>query len=196
MPNSDNLKTFALDLADYNSIESFANFVKQSNRTVDFVINNAGYKPKDSNDSNYFQSTFKIEHFSGKNIAESLHINALAPLELTSKLLTSLSDEAVIVNISSWLGSITEKKNPGHYAYAGSKALLNMFTKALSLELAGSDRCTVALNPGWMKTDMGGEKANKTPEDVGELILKMYMDNIFHNSNGKFLNTDGTQHLW
>ena len=43
---------------------------------------------------------------------------------------------------------------PGHYGYRGSKALMNMMMKGLSLELAkvdGNNRAALALNPGWMK---------------------------------------------
>lgn len=43
---------------------------------------------------------------------------------------------------------------PGHYGYTGSKALMNMCMKGLSLEFAkatDTNRVAIALNPGWMK---------------------------------------------
>jgi NAD(P)-dependent dehydrogenase (short-subunit alcohol dehydrogenase family) len=160
------------------------------------VINNAGYNPKDSADKEYFMSTFKIERFSGDNVAKSLHINALAPTELTSQLLPYLADDAAVLNISSWLGSIGAKTRGGHYAYAGSKALLNMFTKAMALEFAEGKRVAVALNPGWMRTDMGGARGQNLPEDVAQRILELYETRALHDANGAFLNIDGSHHAW
>ncbi|MEM7182134.1 MAG: SDR family NAD(P)-dependent oxidoreductase [Spirochaetota bacterium] len=62
-----------LDLADYSSIQNFAEEVQSLNRTIDLIIHNAGYNPKDSSDKDYFQSTL-VAHFSGNNIAKFLRI--------------------------------------------------------------------------------------------------------------------------
>ena len=196
LPARDQITRLTLDLADYQSVRAMAETVCASGQTIDVVINNAGYNPKDSADKDYFMSTFKIERFSGENIAKSLHINALAPTELTSKLLPCLADDAVVLNISSWLGSIGAKTGGGHYAYAGSKALLNMFTKAMALEFAEGGRAAVALNPGWMRTDMGGARAKNTPEDVARAILDLYEAGTLRENNGAFLNIDGSHHEW
>ena len=187
---------YELDLADYSSIATVANTIANSDKKIDFIINNAGYNPKDSQDKEYFQSTFQINTFSGQNVAKSLHINALAPMELISKLLPSLKDDAAILNISSWLGSINKKSNGGHYGYGGSKALLNMFTKALALELKDSNKTAVALNPGWMRTDMGGSNGKFSTEDVSKAILDLYLQQTLHQENGAFLNIDGSHHDW
>ena len=65
-----------------------------------------------------------------------------------------------------------EGKNvQGHYGYSGSKALMNMMMKGLSMEFAKDseiNRSGVALNPGWMKTAMGGSNAERTPEEVAQ----------------------------
>ncbi len=196
LPDDTHITGVELDLADDASIQALAAVVAKKGRKIDLVINNAGYNPKDSSDKDYFQSTFKISHFSGKNVAKSLQINALAPTELVSKLLAFMAEDAVVLNISSWLGSIATKEIPGHYGYAGSKALLNMFTKAMALEFAETPRSAIALNPGWMRTDMGGARAEITPEDVAERILSLYESGQLHANNGAFLNTDGSHHLW
>ena len=186
----------ALDLSDYESVRQCAKMILATESTLDLIIHNAGYNPKDSTDDEYFRSTFRLEHFSGENVAHSLHINALAPVELTSLLLRALAADGVVVNVSSWLGSIGEKSMPGHYGYAGSKALLNMLTKGMALEFAESGRAAVALNPGWMATSMGGENASSTPEDVARRILSLYTRGALHQNNGRFLNSDGSEHPW
>lgn len=188
---------FELDLSDPESIRLFASAATKADRQVDLLINNAGFNPKDrKDDPDYFQSTFRIENFSAKNVADSMWINALAPTELVSRLLPILAVEAVVLNISSWLGSIGEKSSGGHYGYAGSKALLNMMTRALACEWTETSRSAVALNPGWMSTDMGGSNADKSPEETANDILNLYVAGTLQNANGCFLNADGSEHAW
>ena len=70
----------------------------------------------------------------------------------------------------------------------------NLFQMGISYD---RKRSTIALNPGRMKIDMGGVNALLTPgEVVAECILSMIEDGFVHESNGKFLNTDRTEHPW
>lgn len=187
----------ALDLSDPASLQAFAEAIIMADPVIDLLVNNAGFNPKDrKDDPDYFRSTFAIDNFLTANVAESMWINALAPTELVSRLLPVLAEDAVILNISSWLGSIGGKTSGGHYGYAGSKALLNMMTRALACEWSGSGRSAVALNPGWMQTDMGGFNADRTPEQTANDIFEIYTDGTLRRANGCFLNADGTQHAW
>jgi len=156
-------------------------------------------------------------------------VNALAPMELTGKLIRhglttyTTTDKATITSnssplfivlaVSSWLGSITTKSFAGHYGYSGSKALLNMCIKGLSLEFARNKNGTaVALNPGWMISDItmntnyhhnktivvktsGGEY---TTQQVATQIYTMIQDVAYIKAmNGKFVNVmDRTTHPW
>ena len=43
---------------------------------------------------------------------------------------------------------------------------------------------------------MGGSRADITPEEVSERIYGMMTDVFSHSNNGKFLNTDRTEHPW
>lgn len=186
-----------LDLSDPVSLRDLTKTISESGAKINLLISNAGFNPKDKKDDpDYFQSTFKIDHFSATNVAESMWINALMPTELVSRLLPNLTDDAVVLNISSWLGSIGEKDMGGHYGYAGSKALLNMMTRALALEWQGSSRAAVALNPGWMRTDMGGDNAKRTPGDTAKDILALYRSGELGRANGRFINADGSDHAW
>ncbi|MEM9844102.1 MAG: SDR family NAD(P)-dependent oxidoreductase [Pseudomonadota bacterium] len=187
----------ALDLSQIDNVHALSRAVINAGEKIDLLINNAGFNPKDrKGDPDYFASTFKIESFSAANVAESMAINALAPTELVSRLLPSLAPDAVVLNISSWLGSIGGKTSGGHYGYAGSKALLNMMTRALAMEWKETPRAAVALNPGWMQTDMGGAKAERTPKQTASDILDLYRCGALHTASGKFVNADGSEHLW
>lgn len=194
----------AFDLSDVASARALAGALARAGRPIDLLVNNAGTNPKDRGDADHFATTFRIVRFDAANVAESMWTNALVPTELVSRLLPILTPDAVVLNVSSWLGSIGGKTGGGHYGYAGSKALLNMFTRAMALEFAaeaeGRDgapgRAAVAFNPGWMCTDMGGARADTAPEDVAGRILAMYEDGTLAGANGRFLNADGTGHAW
>lgn len=69
-----------------------------------------------------------------------------------------------IVNVSSGSGSITEP-SPATPAYAVSKAALNMLTRSLALDLRGSGILVNAACPGWVRTDMGGAGAPRSPRE-------------------------------
>lgn len=194
--NLKNVSYYHLDLNDLHSVDNFALLIKSSGIEIDILINNAGYNPKDTSNKEFFHSTFKIENFDPEAIIGTLRVNSLMPLALASRLLPSLAERGAIVNISSWLGSITNKSTPGHYAYAGSKALLNMFTKALAFEPVMRTRTCVAINPGWMRTQMGGDNANQDPSEVAHRILELYETNNLSKNSGNFLNIDGSVHPW
>lgn len=185
-----------LDLADENSVIGLATQIKSEKITIDMIINSAGMNPKDVKIDGYFDSTFYLEHFSPSNIAESLYVNSLMPMLLISRLMPSFAPDGVVLNISSWLGSMNGKNVPGHYAYSGSKALLNMFTRGMAMEFEGTQRSAVAINPGWMRTDMGGDNAETTPSQVATQLVEHANKNAFLACNGSFRNVDLTEHLW
>eukprot|EP00540_Astrosyne_radiata_P008417 CAMPEP_0116852350 /NCGR_PEP_ID=MMETSP0418-20121206/17243_1 /TAXON_ID=1158023 /ORGANISM="Astrosyne radiata, Strain 13vi08-1A" /LENGTH=242 /DNA_ID=CAMNT_0004484501 /DNA_START=37 /DNA_END=765 /DNA_ORIENTATION=- len=201
--SQDNVQAYPLDLSVQSQIDDLVEKLVQEKQAVDVVIHNAGFNPKDAKDKpeGYFDSTFYVKDFSAENVSESLRINALHPMELTGKLLSKgiLTTDGIVIGISSWLGSITKKNFGGHYGYAGSKALFNMCIKGMSIEFQKDEehnRTAVAINPGWMRTDMGGPKAETTPEQVAERILNMIQDGFLAEHNGRFLNTDRTEHEW
>ena len=210
LPKDLNILAYPLDLQHSEDVEHLVHLLVVSNTIenpikIDLLIHNAGFNPKDIKDDEghmFFDSTFYVKHFSALNVAECCKVNALHPMELTGKLLSNglLSDSCIVLGLSSWLGSITNKDFPGHYGYAGSKALFNMCLKGLALEFAkdpDTSRCAIALNPGWMATDMGGANAEQTPEQVAKAIYDMVMDDGYLlGQNGKFLNVDRTEHAW
>ena len=76
-----------------------------------------------------------------------------------------------IVNMSSTLGSLGEMTGPDSpyggvmaSAYRLSKTVLNGITALLARELRGTNILVNAACPGWVRTDMGGDRAPLTPE--------------------------------
>ena len=74
-----------------------------------------------------------------------------------------------------------------------SKSALNMGSKILQNYLKPRGFKVLAIQPGWMKTDMGGMDADIHPDEVAEDIFKLLMkpwqpdDEIFMDRLGKTL---------
>lgn len=85
-------------------------------------------------------------------------VNALGPLLVARTVGSRVADGGKIAALSSVLGSIGENSG-GMWSYRMSKAALNMGLSCLAAELKGREIKVVALHPGWVKTEMGGEQA-------------------------------------
>jgi NAD(P)-dependent dehydrogenase (short-subunit alcohol dehydrogenase family) len=78
---------------------------------------------------------------------------------------------ATLAFISSRAGSFTEGHDPdGDYAYCLSKAALNRAVAKLADDLPFR---VLALHPGWLRTDMGGDEAPDDPETAAARILSL-----------------------
>ena len=70
-----------------------------------------------------------------------------------------------------------------------------MLTKNLSIELQSDNIISVAMNPGWVKTDNGGQNALITTEESVFGMLSVYK-NLTANDSGSFLSFDGSVIPW
>ena len=152
--NALSLEVVQLDVANPSSVDALAESL--AGRPIDLLINNAGIFPR----------VDKIEEINLDDYSQTIAVNALGPVRVTRALLANirLGKKKTIVNITSRLGSIALNDFGSFYGYRESKAALNMFTKTLAIELAPEGFTCLTIHPGWVKTDMGGENANLTPE--------------------------------
>ena len=106
------------------------------------------------------------------------------------------SNPALIVNLSSILGSIAENtKQGGLYPYRASKTALNAVTRSLSLDLAKDRVEAVSIHPGWVRTDMGGNHAPLSPEQSVAGVLAQ-IDGHTSENNGGFIDQTGKTLPW
>jgi NAD(P)-dependent dehydrogenase (short-subunit alcohol dehydrogenase family) len=154
---------------------------------IDLLINNAGiYGPKKPLGDTDVEAWARV-----------MAVNMMAPLRLAERLTEHIvrSELKRVVNISSRLGSIAENDSGGDYPYRTSKAALNMVTRGLAADLADRGVTVVSMNPGWVRTDMGGQQARLSPE---ESVAKMraVIDALIPEQSGRFYSHDGSEIPW
>lgn len=154
-----------LDVGSVESIiEAHADLEGQV-EAVDVLINSAGAYSYQSEhwdpDATLFDTVTQEE------LLEVFRINAAGPILVAQHFLNFVraSTRGRIVNLSSLVGSVSSKTGGGDYAYAASKAALNIMTRALAAELAPEGIVVLAITPGWVRTRMGGAAADLSPEE-------------------------------
>jgi NAD(P)-dependent dehydrogenase (short-subunit alcohol dehydrogenase family) len=181
------LKVLPLDVADPRSIAELAREVAMLELRIDVLINNAGV----------LTSGETFGEVEAKALSQAFVTNAQGPFLLTQALTMQLADKARVVAISSGLGSIERTKRFGTPSYNISKAALNMAVRLLGHALAEREIAVLALSPGWVKTDMGGENADL---DVSQSVINMLkvVDALEFDPDaiGQFLGNGGDPLPW
>ena len=127
---------------------------------------------------------------------ELFRVNVLGTAAVAEALLENVaaSERKVIAMMSSRLGSMAETSGQT-LPYGTSKAALNLLAKGLAVTQAGRGIIVVALSPGWVRTDMGGEGAALAPE-TSVRGLKKVIAGLTPADSGKFLSHDGSAIPW
>jgi NAD(P)-dependent dehydrogenase (short-subunit alcohol dehydrogenase family) len=91
-----------------------------------------------------------------------MHANAFGPYKLARRLIGQVRPKTgVVAFMSSGMGSIGDNSSGGWDVYRASKASQNILARSLSVTEAERRGVTVlSINPGWVKTDMGGGGAS------------------------------------
>jgi len=124
-------------------------------------------------------------------------VNAVGHLLVTKKFLGLLKagNAPRIINITSEAGSISKMERFRGYYYFASKAAMNMFTRSLAWDPETDRMTTIAMHPGWVRTDMGGSEADLSVTESAAGILKVVAA-LTLQDNGKFYTWDGKEYPW
>jgi NAD(P)-dependent dehydrogenase (short-subunit alcohol dehydrogenase family) len=174
-----------LDVADPASVAALA--AKLDGVALDVLLNNAGIFPSRGS-------------FTEEDPAEALRVydvNTVGPLRVTQALLPNLraGDRKMVMNMSSGLGSIANNGRGSSAAYRASKSALNMLTRTMAMDLKDEDFTFVAMSPGWVRTDMGGENAQLSPAESVRGMLGVLAP-LTPADSGRYLSHDGTELPW
>ncbi len=105
-------------------------------------------------------------------LRETFETNTLGPLFVAIALVPLMrrNDYGRIVNVSSGMGQLSDMDG-GYPGYRISKTALNAVTVILARELEDTNIKVNAVCPGWVRTDMGGASATRSPEEGADTIV-------------------------
>jgi NAD(P)-dependent dehydrogenase (short-subunit alcohol dehydrogenase family) len=155
-----------LDVRDQRSVDDFAKFAADTAPAIGALINNAGCMDP--------AETLPEQTPAGwRNVLDT---NLTGPYLVTRALqpLLEKSGNACIVNVSGGMGTFSSGMEGGGFAaYRVSKAGLNALTLSLAQEFSELGITVCSLDPGWVRTDLGGEDADLAPEVAAAGILDL-----------------------
>lgn len=92
------------------------------------------------------------------DVGELFLTNAVSPIRVAQRLAPQLREDGVLAFMSSILGSVAIPDGSEMCLYKASKAALNSMINSF-VTLQQPQQTVLAMHPGWVKTDMGGENA-------------------------------------
>ena len=127
---------------------------------------------------------------------EMLTVNSIAPYLLARSCLDRVAEaKGKIIAITSGMGSISDNSSGGYVPYRTSKAALNMAWRSLAIDTKRLEIVAAVLNPGWVKTRMGGPSAPKSPHD-SVASMRRTIEGLRPQQSGGFFNYDGKPYPW
>ena len=181
-----------LEVTDEAAIDAAFERVQAQVEGLDLLINNAGILVD-------WDET--LGSVTAADMLRTYEVNVVAPLLISRRFLPLLRNggvnghPAAIVNLSSTSGSIGMKGSARMWSYGASKAALNMVTKTLANAVQEENIAVIALNPGWVQTDMGTSRAQITVEESVAGMLEM-IDDLSMAQSGSFLSYTGEALPW
>lgn len=174
----------ALDVRSDGSADALA--LALGPKGIDLLVNNAGIA----------SSWEHLAQFESAAALEVYDTNAIGPVRVTRALLPQLrAAKGRVFHVSSGMGSIGDNQMGGAYAYRMSKAALGMAAKTLAIELVKDGVASIVVEPGWVKTDMGGPGASITAEESATQLVALF-DRLGIESTGTFYSRKGELFPW
>jgi NAD(P)-dependent dehydrogenase (short-subunit alcohol dehydrogenase family) len=154
---ADNLRLYALDVTDSNSIRKAIDLVFQDFGNIDVVVNNAGYG-----------AVGIFEKASKEEIQKQFDTNVFGVMNVIREILPHFREMkgGTIVNVTSMGGRLTF---PLYSLYHGTKWALEGFGESLQFELRRFNIKVKNVEPGAIKTDFYSRSMNvfSNPEVKG-----------------------------
>ena len=166
-----------LDVSEDRSIENAIEVLTQQIDGLDVLINNAGVYPDKQIDS---------LTISRELLNTAMQTNTFGVIRMVQACLPLLekSSDARIINLSSGMGEVNSLTTTAT-SYCLSKLALNGATIMLSQSLKPKHIVINAMCPGWVRTDMGGASADRSPEQGADTAIWLATE-ASRSETGKF----------
>ena len=180
------LAIVAMDVTDAQSVRAAT--AQVGDARIDLLVNCAGITG---------MSGQKVGKVNYEFWARVLDVNTMGPLRVIEAFLDNVarSERKLVVTITSGMGSLSDNTSGGSIAYRTSKAAVNMVTRSAAIDLAPQGITCVVVNPGWVKTDMGGPNATLTAQESVTAIRQL-IEKLGPDHTGMFFHYDGTSYPW
>lgn len=158
-----------LDVADARRIPEALDVLARDHGTIDILVNNAAVLLDGPGgfDASLFDMTDDV-------FRRTWETNVLGPSAIIRTLVPGMMARGFgrVVNMSSRAGQLNGM-GAGFPAYRVSKAALNALTRIAAAEAgaSGADVKINACSPGWVRTDMGGADAPRSPAEGAETAI-------------------------
>ena len=166
-----------IDVSKPESIRAAAEEISRHTDRLDVLVNNAGVLLDEDKDA--LSVTPEI-------FETTIRTNTLGPWLVAQAFVPLLKKSAAprIVNVSSGGGQLEDGADGWAPAYCVSKTALNGVTAQLAAALPKFAVNSVC--PGWVRTDMGGENADRSVAEGAATIVWLATD-APHDLTGKFV---------
>lgn len=166
--NKPQIQAIQLDITDDASIARAVEDLSQNVPSLDVLINNAGIYPDDG---------VNILTVSRELLNQTMNTNTFSPIRVTQAFLPLLerADAARVINVSSGYGQLSGL-SADVPSYCLSKLALNGATIMLADALRSKGITVNAIDPGWVRSDMGGSSAPRTLEQGADTAIWLATD--------------------
>jgi NAD(P)-dependent dehydrogenase (short-subunit alcohol dehydrogenase family) len=192
---ADNILHHKIDYTCEHSLKAAADIATQ-NSALDMVIVTTGILH-----SNDVKPEKSLQELSGEQLMLIFKVNTITPALIAKYFLPKLNTEnkSIFAALSARVGSISDNKLGGWYAYRSSKAALNMIIKNAAIEVGRRNKkaIIVGLHPGTVDSDLSKPFQKNvpdgkllTPDHSVEALLEV-LDHLTPESSGKCFAWDG-----
>ncbi|WP_114766803.1 SDR family oxidoreductase [Vibrio rhodolitus] len=180
------IKSLKLDVAVESDINGLTEQLQ--GQPIDHLVLNAGVLGEDC---------AKLGEMTQAKWLEVLTINTVAPALLIQALQNNVaaSEYKTIIGISTRVASLGDNSSGNMYSYRTSKVALNQILVSAAQNLRDKQVKTLAIHPGWVQTDMGGENALYTPQESVAGIIEV-AESLTLEQSGSFRVFDGSTVEW